>query len=673
MLCNKPGTTRFSRRSAVADFVWLHDLKNDECLQLLGEHPPQPGETGTYQLVVNQGLLGSVLCLGLEPEGNDSRKALIAAYRDRFNRLPENHPMEGEVLDLLPGLAAALAVSEARGDALEAGLYLIISENAEPEKTAVLLQDLRFHATSVEVAVSRREGRPVYLFQVLDDPHRKSTFRSLLEADGLQQAQVLKGHEQGRTRLYLDADASVHPEHMGRFAELVEHCHGGRRPTFAFLQGTPGRFYDLSDLPFQDALQLGKTESQLGRIRVETLQADPQTMVAFRDALAGLEPKVGYRLALRTTRFRENVALERLRLRERLAEIEYRLAYLDSLAQARPILLRFEPTALRTLAEVLKDLPVALLRDGRLRYAYRGDTNRPAGRHYILMEPGTGQTTQWDPLLDAWNRHAVRFQLDPTWSRYYADQGNQAWVFVPRGHGLFPAMHSQDPKQMDHYLRGTFSRRMKDDEPLPEQPFYIFEHGEDDQLDISVMDYQAFQPLYLQLEWINDHLNLLKHIPAERFVGAMAKGVTRQEMARYLTQEAETAERDFEHAVLTTNQSMAEKIRDLSKILDERLEQTAKATFHAARELGRMERELERITKLRDEIKEEKNETKEDVRKLRLSELQLEGEIEEIDKRLQLAVRKRKNAAEHIENECRELRELHDELRKRFIRMLRMR
>jgi hypothetical protein len=257
------------------------------------------------------------------------------------------------------------------------------------------------------------------------------------------------------------------------------------------------------------------------------------------------------------------------RLRERVVELEERIALIESLRSPQMQLLRFKASQLPALADSLRRFPPVALTRGDILYGFQATRNEPLGVHYLLFQPADNVMS---PPFPEWHWREsgadppISYWIDPYWAKYYDESESQSLVFVPHHHVLSPVLHSFDETNMDAYLQTImeiwFPKTPHVKSGIPKQPLFLFTPSREVGFDITieVLDFENFSQIRERIGWINENLELLDAIDTAAFVkeGAfydyrrrVSESLNRQstESEQKLFQESDALETEFLGAV----------------------------------------------------------------------------------------------------------------------------
>jgi len=707
----------------VAEY-WIHldQLSADQALQLLDEAVAAGAGAWAAGIVVEatRSAFGNTAALVVPEEPDQSAVLDVRAARkyldaliDRYRALTRGEPRRmvarEEGMSLARGLVWLLLEAEPDPHGLidEIGEVLFVARDLEVARAAALFEELRFHATHTRVAAAEDEDGTAYVFHIRDDGERLSSLDGLIAADLLPRRRLLAGHRVDDRTLFLPSDCQASATAMARFCRLLIGVPGllgvvgevvDAGPFVAVdphgrgrdLQETLDHLYDilyLGRLAFTSQAAWTPIPTEEGEVRVRSLLPSETALARLRVALSQVEPAVGYSLQLRRVQFREPAEVERARLLERQAELDYRLAYLDSISSPRPRLLRFSHRQLPALAELVRGFPMKVLREGFPRYGYQLQSRREDDRavqegwHFLLVEPEDVVTDEMDPIR-RWEHLddvPMVFQLDPFWARYYHGQGNECLVFVPEGSALFPTMHGWDVDSMGAYMREAVSAWFGGEAPeIPERPIYLFDGavGPDVPLGLTILDRDALAPLETRLGWINDHLTVAGAVGLERYVTEMAADATRTELAADLGEAAREASEVLERLVADTNETIANRLDELTSVVTDELNDLVAETHRTTVRIKEYHDYLQALLVLRNQSRatasraEELIEATEDGRQ-ELSDylVQLQKQVE---REVSGAYKTRRAMIGRIARTIRELGVTHEELKQQLSDALRL-
>jgi len=152
--------------------------------------------------------------------------------------------------------------------------------------------------------------------------------------------------------------------------------------------------YPLDHLDFIDETAITPPVSDYAQIQVFDLKSTPQAREQLAEAIKNAKPEVGYKLELRKGHQLEKADADRLSIMEKLIELENKLAYLNSVSQPKPLLLRFTQHQLPALADAIRSFPPNDVRKGYILYAFQATNSNPLGWHYLWFDPSATIMTE---------------------------------------------------------------------------------------------------------------------------------------------------------------------------------------------------------------------------------------------------------------------------------------
>ncbi|CAM2009127.1 hypothetical protein [Acanthopleuribacter pedis] len=625
---------------------------------------------------------------------------VAARCAQELGRVLRQGPAGGQAMPLAP--ACSMLVHHLAGDrSLDETIpahHLVISDSGDREALGQWFTLLRDHATAVRVATAENsEGERLTLFHVLDDTRRRSLFQALLASGRLDETVVLQGFVLGNLQLFVGRNQRLLDTAV--MQQLVYLC--AQKPAWfgfrreirreglfaAFDDGLTGggdgqidpvwRFWPLSDLDFtgHEQLETKQSASQMGYQQV-SLNNSRAAMLELADTLQAQAEEAGRRLSLRTMPVVEESGFERRALRERIAELEYRLAFLDRAETPQPWLWRFDQSRLPLLAEILRGLPSQLLVDGPLRYGFFADEFQPGGYHYLLV-PGDQMLLEDDVLYRVLHEEGegCAFQLDPYWARYYGETTGECAVYVPRGQALFPPLHQWEPNNNAAFFRHMVTRWFADEGPrvsIPTMPLYLFEadpfHPE--RLRLQVLDNEAFVPLRTRLGWLNTNLSIARHVDQQDWPAALGDQARRTDLNRAMEQRLAEAEQAFDEEARRLGRTVSAQVQDLFALLTRESQSVMEEAWRTADELSRLKQGLTRLTHVKKDMDEMLEEAEDHLRETEQQSSALSRELQVLETKLKQAMRARRRMSDEVMDEVRALQELHDDLKMRFAKML---
>lgn len=592
---------------------------------------------------------------------------------------------------------------------------LLIVQGIDRSRAVDICNDLKSHATDTRFAIAQAANtfangdepgsEPCYLFHVLYDPVRKASFLNTVAGGFYNDCSILDAYDVRGDIIFMSPSIRPSQEALGYFRRIVQGApslFGGSgapedhnplvacaRPPSSTGGAQLGRIWFLRNLLFQSSTVL-EPRRYLKQADYQVVSLTPyenavtSLQSGIQDAASRPESCPGYTLELRSTRHREWSDRRYEKLQNQLAAVEYQLAYLESMKQPRPRLLRFNQEQLPFLSELLRSYPSAVLMRNDLLYGFRADSEHPEGMHY-LFEPANVVTERVDPLA-RWDYKAdqpIRFWIDPFWGRHYYHAGTRSRVFVPEGTALFPSIHAWDAQSMDRHLTELMARWFDmghSADKIPKQPIYLFDGQPelDVPIHISVLDFDQFRPLVEQVGWINDNLvvvdHLGNHLGVENFIQRMATDVTRQQLAEEIEAQAAHIEARFATAVSATRCALASQTKELTERATEELAKLVSETEKTALTLGQLDEELQELRRIHDEMSDLVNRvgglTNEAERRSDELESRTARMWEKANERIARAADLREGIRGRLEDEIPALRDTRNRLRKLLSELL---
>ncbi|MCK4761301.1 MAG: hypothetical protein KAW12_03815 [Candidatus Aminicenantes bacterium] len=634
--------------------------------------------------------------IGKERGAGEERKetllSVVRAFKDKMGKDPKTTHPGGTTITLREGAGLLFwhSAAEAAGaeTEVEQNEYLIVTPEIETDRAELLFKNLQFHATYTYVGgTGASSGSPAYryLFYVKDDLGRRSTFSSIEAAGILEQCRVLKGFRVDERSVFLPKERRPGAGSLQAFCFFLESApllFGGLR------EENGGLLAALAEWPLPQKTTAGTAALKLDFMYLKGLRfyrmdrftrrkvshAVVQYM-SLTESRAGLEqlaekisrakPYVGYRLELRSTRHFEKNSAEKLRRQKE--QIETSLAYLESIAKPRPVLMRFTQAQLPALAAEIRSYHMSVISEGRIKYGFQAEAAEPAGYHFLLVESQEVSRETLDPLPlweDIKAPH-MRFRLDPLWARFYFEPSGSSLVFVPEGTVLYPTMHHWEQAGMDQYLRETmswwFSGRL-DGGKIPQRPIYIFDGPPhpDAKITISILDREKLEPLHLRLGWLNDNLIAMHESGGvEPFIRDIASAAGRKNLTRQISAETANVEAEFSRAALEAGKRIAHITGQTTSALSRAVEEVVESTFRTVTDLRKLsediskwEKDLTDIKLMAEKLKSREKDTAVSFGKKRK---EFAGMVENMDKELEKNSRRRSEIEEKVAEQVRSL------------------
>lgn len=598
-----------------------------EALSELGDGLEALAESGARGRV-RAGVLGAEPLLfipdaaALEPSGEPRptyRKLLEVLDRRAPHFERQEHRLEGDGWWRLDQALSLFLIESARDDEPaepEEGESLVIDRRDDAERAAKLCDDLRFHATHCRLAATTApDGGRTLLVHVLADPERKPSLAGLAASGALDELDRLDAFQAGGKVVFVGGGRKPSLRALRAFCDLLASLAPGMASAERLVAIVPHvdeagirvELYPLAGLDFVDQADITPAPSARAEVEVLSLVRSEAELRQLRQRLAVAQPRVGRHLELRPAPPSEGPDRELEHVVGKLAELEQRRAYLESLRQPRPVLLRYTQRQLAALADAIRRFPSLEVRDGKVLYAFQATEDNPAGWHYLFFNPGEAVESdpappwRWAELeerldLDGPPNESTRFWVDPLWADDYHGAGSSL-LFVPRGSVLFPSLHSWRRAEMDTYL-GNLLRQWFPDERrlagLPKRALYLFdevrlETGSRGEIRIQVLDQDGFTPLTEEIGWLNDNLRLQHALGGvEELVARLSDREAHRRLAAVFEREARRAEAAFELAAHHANEKLAEGATELLDAMTEEIAKIAERCRLASEEIPRI-------------------------------------------------------------------------------------
>lgn len=567
---------------------------------------------------------------------------------DIFNQITNGrtHKRQNIQKNLLPLAKAAiwcLLKSGGSDSSIQAkvGERLVIASKMSTTRQAKLVEDIRFHATFLRLAIGINSS--LLFIHVLNDKRRGSSFHSLVAGDGLADCQLLSAFEVDEQCIFLPQNSNPSLAGLRNFRRLyltVPELFGlePRNQTASLLLAigdviyykspesdlqqrifivtetgsqqddsiTPLRLvYPLDYLDFIDQSAITPPASDYAEIKVFNLNSTEQAIEKLAEEIKQAEPEVGYKLELRQGYQKDDSDAKRIVIMEQLSELENQLAYLNGVSQPRPLLLRFTQSQLPALADAIRSFPASDVGKGYIRYAFQATDINPGGWHYLWFDPSAIVMTEPYPLWrwTSLDHFHMRFWLDPFWARYYIDVDQDCLVFVPEGMTLFPALHSWDTENMSQYMRDMMARWFHGQASVPElpkYPIYIFDEDQniEGNINIQVLDRDAFKPLDKQIGWLNDNLVVHNKIDIENYIRQMAGDISWMQLSENVANVRKKREAAFMEEAAVSNDKIADEFNQLTTVFTEeiaRIKQESEISLDEIKKLHKQFRNLKTV------------------------------------------------------------------------------
>ena len=559
----------------------------------------------------DRGSLGLSLALGLPGPEAEALLDQLAGAHPGLN-LHAATP-GGQSFEFQSGLLALL-----RPRPGEAGSWtplederLLVVDGLGIDDAGDLLADIALGATRVRIAAADSDNGPVWLYHLVDDRARKSTFAGVLaglrQSGRLQRARLLSAFRDEGLTLFFPDDARPDRERFDALRDLWRRAGDPLPAAGPALAG----FHDgeqrwrclrLGDLRFVDEGHFTPAPESLPTIVWQPLEDARHRMTELREDLRRRDRTIGHALELQPARAPADTgAAERLRLRQRLAETEQQLAFLESLERSHPLLFRFAHTDIERLGRLLAAFPIDALDSGEIEYAYAADED--GGHHYLWLDADKAHLAAF--ALPERETEPVRFRLDPHWAGAYYDGDRPALVYVPEGRQLFPTLHAWSPDRMEQHLADCVAAwcRARGDEPppVPRRALYVFAPDPVGarQLRLHLLDRDGFAPLRTRLGWINDCLAVTRDLGMEAYVQSLAHSQTRTETLLRKEQDAVRAGERFDRMIDQLNQDTLRRVHGTLQVMTDRIQRAVGLVADSRTELERLETSLRKLKKAR--------------------------------------------------------------------------
>jgi len=618
----------------------------------------------------------------------DVYRKLVEAFK-RLTQRGERYTSPGdESFPLLEGVARLLLKST--NEALDRVLNgtdesLAVSRPISDRQAEQLFRAVSFHSTSTRVSSWEVPGGSLplnrYIFHIKDDPQRKSAFRSLAVSGVLENCVVLKGFEVTGRYVFLEQDAQPGEKKLERFCHFLDKARFllGRKdlressPLLAAVFQWPGEeggleFLYLGDMRFFRQEKLTQRKVKRVEFSFMDLKESRENLERLGETIRQAEPYIGYKLELRPTRHLEKNDLKRLN--DQKARIEYNLAYLQSIARPRPLLMRFNNRQIPALAAQIRSFPIQAIYEGTILYGFQATPGEPTGYHFIMVYPSRQPREELDPYLlwkDLDSPH-TRFHLDPFWARYYFDASTvgtasgagNALVFVPEGSALFPSIHNWTTGNMDQFLDETmrtwFQDRLKG-ETIPARPVYIFDGDSHPHspIYISILDQDKLEPLHTRLGWINDHLIIHHTLENDEILKDMANEMALTRLSQEVKSRAEQARKEFSDAALSAGRYMSQTTSEMTQALTYEIDRVVNETFRLTQKIRKLDERLRQwdmvVADMEDMLQETQELQKDTSRQLREARTEFQRLQQEIEMELNFSESRKKELEEKLASE----------------------
>jgi hypothetical protein len=567
-----------------------------------------------------------------------------------------------------------------------------------------LFKHLSFHATAVRVSsvqLTSNSGNSGirgnrYLFHLVDDPGRKSSFGGAAASGVIDDCALLNGYESEGKITFLPAESTPGEEMLKNFCRLIEHApqlFSSRENeetdlTAAVIHWGEDQNNRSKDNDIIEFLYLGRlkffgeelfTSRKVAHAKFEylDLETSRENLDKLAEQVQAAEPFVGYRLELRTTQHIEKNTFERLN--QQKARIDYHLAYLQSVSKPRPLLMRFTHHQLPALAAEIRSFPIHAILEGSIKYGFQATQKDPAGIHFLFIDPAETARLELDPYplwRDLGAEH-MRFRLDPYWASHYFDAWGigEAMVFVREGCTIYPPLHSWEPRRMDEYLRETMSHwfhKELNDVSIPERPIYIFDGIPEpmEPISISLLDRDKMEPLHTRLGWLNDNLAIHHAIEKNELLAGMANDISWQQVADKIKNDMEVTKKEFEETSVVAAQYMANTTAEMTGILTSEINRVVRDTFRLADKIKRTDDRLQEWSTICRDMEEMLQEVRQQWKETTQQKSDTQNEFwkiqQDIEKELSVADSRRREMQERLEDEIKKMQITNRQLRRRL-------
>lgn len=569
---------------------------------------------------------------------------------------------------------------------------MLVAADLDSGRSAEIFLQLGVFATQRRTACAETDAGSFYLYHIMDESERQSALEAAVAAGRFPECHFLTAYQSDEVRAGVSKPWLVFvPDTVLPQREALDHfCRfltaapdlfttNAEPKSQALAAVVPGddenagtQLLILADILFRDEWEFTRRSADLGVVELLALQESESARAQLQEAIAAAQPRVGYQLELRRSRYRAADADELERLAQKKFEIEEHIADLISFRDTapRPMLLRFTQEQLPVFADFVRHHPPQEL--NQLLYGFETNVGQMGGVHFLYVDAQAQRLAAGDPLpwWGQFGQQAMRFWLDPHWARSYWPEA-QHHVFVPFGLTLFPTLHSWDVASMDDYLRQMFLEAYEARhrvEQIPDRPLYVFDGlaAPGAQLEMSILDRDAFQPLTSCLEWLNDNLRVLQHVELQTFIAQMADDVARLEMSRQLADEADASMAAFKRKTEKAQQEMAESLRGTFEGIEVEVNEVLQESRAFVSEAQALNHRLQRVRALHAELKalvdqarDHEEQIDEELRQLRQH---YEDLVKEVEADIERAGETRERMTRNVEKTVAQLEQTYREL-----------
>ena len=522
---------------------------------------------------------------------------------------------------------------------------LLVGPGIETQTAMKQISNAAFHATAsrASIADNSKNGHTVAFVHAVDSRNRASILGGALDGGKFPEFAACLGYRYGDYTVFLPRESELRAgKALDCICRLVlarpslfegENRPPRSGPLFALTaipenrpdtlksgaDSTRHDFYYLNHLIFRSLPATGAGVKQTGGFAVHALENSAEQLEILEREIKENVRDAGYRLRLKQPfvyPFDPDQEWDRL-IRQK-ADLEFRLSCLEQVSRPRPTLLRFTEKQLPALAEVLRELPMETIRDGRLEYGYQAvenaGRNMPAAFHYVLVDPEIGVPYSFYPAY-RWEKldpeYAMIFHLDPSWARDYRDQNPGCHVFVPDGTFLCPFMHGWKIQDMDRHLRDTMGQWFHGKHgvaDIPQRPIYLFDRDPQhpEGIRINVLNRDHFNPLKTKLGWLNHNLNVYDQLADqgnhEDQIRRMSTSENIVSLSKKFARKAFAAKEEFDKRAETVAKDMAKNLDTLTDTLTREWENIASSADSAAKGIGRSRQYLADLHAVKQDV-----------------------------------------------------------------------
>jgi len=557
---------------------------------------------------------------------------------------------------------------------------MVVSRDVTSGLAADQFHHIQLHASYAYIAEadSTQPGEHYYLFHIKKDKERKSTFQSITGTGILEYAELLNCFEVGKYHLFLPekhtvkfGDSSKDTPIQPGLAALSDFCkvllllQGKSDETSPASSGVRlaavcpvdsveehdsegGAIYSL--LLLSNIRWRSQYDPHLRPVRVEEYQVhelvdSENAQQNLRPAIADMNSNAGYRLELRQIDHGGGGDRERERVKEKLAELEHRLEYLNGARIPCPELYRFTAAQLPALAYTLRTFDVKSLEQGAISYGFQSNRDHPGGVHYLFVDTSRSVEIEASPipLLEGIAGSPMRYQVDPLWAQHYLQHSSEALVYVPEGCTLYPSMHDWDIEGSDDYLRAIMSRWFHGQNgipEIPEKPLYIFDGDARPgrRINITVLDKEAFVPIKQKLGWINDNLQVYESFPVDDIITGLASSAGRRQMLQNLEAESEEMIAQSSEVIKKAGEDVVANMRSLVEGYNQEIPDLIEFIKEIDKEINKQKGRVNSLNKHKSDIERFLSETEQGIDAVDKLNGIVKGEIAHLRERVGVSI-----------------------------------